>query len=323
MDRARVYADGRWMGMPAHHTSPAAEKQKGVLLGYLDAEAGAGSGANAKGEMDVDSAAPASAPVTSTDTAAKATQGSSPAPGTPASSSSSSANEFLPELDIYLTLLVIVHLLDQKKLDKVGCHPHTLYARHASLPGRLTSRRLPLDARAQCAELADATVARLANLNRRTMDQLAAKIYFYYARLHELVGGPAFLSSIRPCVLPRPAPLRDTCSPRRRPRLIPEYILIAVRQLLAAQRLSALRRDDDLQATLLNLLLRNYFAFNLYDQADKLIAKTTFPDSAGNPQLARWLYYVGASGLSRPCPTWAGPSLVHVHAWAPLLTPAS
>lgn len=65
------------------------------------------------------------------------------------------------------------------------------------------------------------------------------------------------------------------------------------RHLLAAQRVAALRKDDDLQATLLNLLLRNYFAFNLYDQADKLIAKTTFPDSAGNNQLARWLYYVG------------------------------
>lgn len=65
------------------------------------------------------------------------------------------------------------------------------------------------------------------------------------------------------------------------------------RNLLAAQRVAALRKDDDLQATLLNLLLRNYFAFNLYDQADKLIAKTTFPDTAGNNQLARWLYYVG------------------------------
>lgn len=64
-------------------------------------------------------------------------------------------------------------------------------------------------------------------------------------------------------------------------------------QLLTAQRLAALRHDDDLQATLLNLLLRNYFAFNLYDQADKLIAKTTFPETAGNPQLARWMYYVG------------------------------
>jgi hypothetical protein len=32
------------------------------------------------------------------------------------------------------------------------------------------------------------------------MDQLAAKVYFYYGRLHELVGGTDSLASIRPCV---------------------------------------------------------------------------------------------------------------------------
>jgi 26S proteasome regulatory subunit N3 len=149
------------------------------------------------------------------------------------------------------------------------------------------------------------------------MDLLAAKVYFYYARLHELAGGPASLASIRPCV---PSLFPASCSPQRHPRTDSWIIRIAARQLLAAQRLSALRRDDDLQATLLNLLLRNYFAFNLYDQADKLIAKTTFPDSAGNPQLARWLYYVGRSGFS--CPTsksvlplrrvWPGGALGHL-----------
>ena len=32
------------------------------------------------------------------------------------------------------------------------------------------------------------------------------------------------------------------------------------------------------QATLLNLLLRNYQHFKLYDQAEKLLTKTTFPE---------------------------------------------
>lgn len=58
-----------------------------------------------------------------------------------------------------------------------------------------------MDARTQSLELASVTVARLANLNRRTMDQLAAKVYFYYGRLHELVGGPDSLASIRPCAV--------------------------------------------------------------------------------------------------------------------------
>ena len=63
--------------------------------------------------------------------------------------------------------------------------------------------------------------------------------------------------------------------------------------LLAAQRTATLRRDNECQATLINLLLRNYFHYNLYDQADKLVSKTAFPESAGNNQLARYMYYVG------------------------------
>jgi 26S proteasome regulatory subunit N3 len=44
---------------------------------------------------------------------------------------------------------------------------------------------------------------------------------------------------------------------------------------------------------LLNLLLRNYFYHNLYDQADKLLSKSTFPEKAGNNQAARYAYYLG------------------------------
>ncbi len=64
--------------------------------------------------------------------------------------------------------------------------------------------------------------------------------------------------------------------------------------LLQAHSTATLRHDEDLQATLLNLLLRNYFNASLFDQADKLISKTTFPESAGNAQLARYLFYLGA-----------------------------
>ena len=62
---------------------------------------------------------------------------------------------------------------------------------------------------------------------------------------------------------------------------------------LAAQRTAALRHDDDTQASLINRLLRNYLHYNLYDQADKLVSKTTFPSSAGNPQFARYHYFLG------------------------------
>lgn len=62
---------------------------------------------------------------------------------------------------------------------------------------------------------------------------------------------------------------------------------------LAAQRTASLRHDDETQASLINRLLRNYLHYNLYDQADKLVLKTTFPPSAGNPQHARYHYYLG------------------------------
>lgn len=71
-------------------------------------------------------------------------------------------------------------------------------------------------------------------------------------------------------------------------------ILISVfRALLAAQRTAALRRDDDTHAALINLLLRNYLHYNLFSQADKFVSKTSFPQSAANPQLARNHFYLG------------------------------
>jgi 26S proteasome regulatory subunit N3 len=108
-------------------------------------------------------------------------------------------------------------------------------------------------------ELSNITVKTVQELNRRSLDQLAAKVYFYYARFYELTGR---LAEIRPT-------------------------------LLNAQRTATLRRDDDTQSTLINLLLRNYFHYNLYDQADKLVSKTTFPENATNNQLARYMYYFG------------------------------
>ena len=66
-----------------------------------------------------------------------------------------------------------------------------------------------------------------------------------------------------------------------------------VRLFLAAQRTASLRHDDEAQAALINCLLRSYISYNLYDQADKLVSKTTFPTSASNAQFARYHYYLG------------------------------
>ncbi|KAJ3330630.1 26S proteasome non-ATPase regulatory subunit [Blyttiomyces sp. JEL0837] len=134
----------------------------------------------------------------------------------------------LPEVELYFGFLVLMFLFD-KQDNKNG----------ATFSAEL--------------------VEKIQKLNRRSLDQLAGKIYFYYDRFFELTGR---LAEIRPA-------------------------------LLAAQRTAILRHDVELQATLLNLLLRNYLHFNLYDQADKLVSKTSFPESAGNNQAARYLYYLG------------------------------
>lgn len=64
--------------------------------------------------------------------------------------------------------------------------------------------------------------------------------------------------------------------------------------LLAAYRTATLRHDDEVQATVLNLLLRNYLEYNLFDQADKLVSNSTFKEaSTSNNQYARYLYYQG------------------------------
>lgn len=71
--------------------------------------------------------------------------------------------------------------------------------------------------------------------------------------------------------------------------------------LHARLRTATLRHDADGQATLLNLLLRNYLHYSLYDQAEKLVSKSVFPEQANNNEWARYLYYTGeqarAAGL--------------------------
>jgi len=54
------------------------------------------------------------------------------------------------------------------------------------------------------------------------------------------------------------------------------------RFMLSALRTATLRYDTDTQGTLLTLLLRNFIHYKLYDQADKLVSRTQFPNQAEN-----------------------------------------
>ncbi|CAF3048649.1 unnamed protein product [Rotaria socialis] len=134
----------------------------------------------------------------------------------------------LPEVDLYIHLIVLLHLIDRNSLKSA------------------------LD----CAKrLVDKTSV----LNRRTLDLLAAKCYFYYARIFELNN------------------MLDTIRPFLHSRL----------------RTATLRNDFEGTAVLINLLLRNYLHYNLYSQAQKLVLKSVFPDHASNNEWARYLYYLG------------------------------
>ncbi|XP_055338134.1 probable 26S proteasome non-ATPase regulatory subunit 3 [Paramacrobiotus metropolitanus] len=134
----------------------------------------------------------------------------------------------IPEVTVYLHLLILLHLLDAgKNSEALSC--------------------------------AETLVGKVIANTRRTMDPLAARVYFYYARAYEVNGK---LSSIR-------------------------------RFLLSRLRTATLRQDDDGQAHLVNCLLRSYIQDNLYDQAEKLVGKLSYPESVHNNQLARFQYYLG------------------------------
>lgn len=73
-----------------------------------------------------------------------------------------------PETEVYLRLLTILHLIDASDLTRAK-------------------------------ELARETAEKIQFLNRRSMDALAAKVYFYLARVWELDnGGNGDLAELRP-----------------------------------------------------------------------------------------------------------------------------
>ncbi|KAF4768916.1 hypothetical protein HAV15_008985 [Penicillium sp. str.  len=144
--------------------------------------------------------------------------------------------ETLAEVDAYLSILVQIYLFDQREIQK----------------GVQFSTDL---------------IERLRALNRRTLDSLAARVYFYYSLFFEQV-----------------APLPPS----------PAAAVTTIRQpLLAALRTAVLRKDVDTQATVMTLLLRNYLSTSHISQADLLISHNPFPVAASNNQIARYMFYLG------------------------------
>ncbi|KAL1893632.1 26S proteasome non-ATPase regulatory subunit [Ceratocystis pirilliformis] len=146
------------------------------------------------------------------------------------------AKEVFPEVGVYLSILVQVFLLDHKELDK-GAKFSMELAEH------------------------------IHSLNRRTLDSLAAKVYYYLSLFVEQLS-------------PKPPS--------------PQSPIVSIRPiLLAGLRTAVLRSDTDTQAAVIVLLLRNYLLTSSIEQADLLVSHTQFPENASNNQVARFLYYLG------------------------------
>ncbi|KAK3192013.1 26S proteasome non-ATPase regulatory subunit [Lecanicillium sp. MT-2017a] len=146
------------------------------------------------------------------------------------------AKEIIPEIDIFMGILIQVYLFDAKK-----------YQEGAAFSEKLAER--------------------IQSLNRRTLDSLSAKVYFYFSLFCEHM---------------------DPLPPS------PESPIVALRPtLLAALRTAVLRKDIDTQAAVIVLLLRNYLSTSHINQADLLVSHTQFPENAVNNQVARFLYYLG------------------------------
>ncbi|KAJ1739232.1 26S proteasome non-ATPase regulatory subunit [Coemansia sp. RSA 989] len=109
------------------------------------------------------------------------------------------------------------------------------------------------------AKLAEVLVETISTVQRRTLDPISSRVFFYYARFFEVAN----------------------CLADARPKL------------LSALQAATLAGMKETKAMLLTLLLRNYLHYKLYDQAERLTAKSSFPADAPNNLLARHLYYLG------------------------------
>eukprot|EP01147_Barroeca_monosierra_P005672 gene5672-7245_t len=95
--------------------------------------------------------------------------------------------------------------------------------------------------------------------DRREASPLFSRIFYFYSRAYELLGQSW-----------------DTKS-----------------HLHKSLRVHTLRQNASAQAVLINSLLRLYLNMDLIDQAELLVSKVTFPETAPNTETARYLYYLG------------------------------
>ncbi|CDK25553.1 unnamed protein product [Kuraishia capsulata CBS 1993] len=132
-----------------------------------------------------------------------------------------------PEVDMFVHLLVQVYLHDKKEWTKLN-------------------------------QFNELVIVALKSYNRRTLDFISAKIWFYISRAREVSG---------------------------------DYVSVRS-PLLMALRTATLRHDTETRASTITLLMRNYLLANDINQAFNLVEKVEFPENAGNSLVARYFYYL-------------------------------
>lgn len=144
------------------------------------------------------------------------------------SGANESKGEVLPEVNFLIHLLVQFYLLDNNKLQVLD-------------------------------ELNTGYILKLTKTyNRRSVDLINAKIWFYIARTKELLND-----------------------------------LISIRsELLLALRTSTIKHDDETSGSLITLILRNYILSHDYSQASNFIEKIELPKNVSNSIESRYYFYL-------------------------------
>ncbi|KAI5966273.1 RPN3 [Candida pseudojiufengensis] len=134
---------------------------------------------------------------------------------------------FIPEIELYIYLLIQVYLLDTNQIQQLN-------------------------------ELSPHLIKIMNSYNRRSLDFIQAKIWFYISRGKELSND-----------------------------------LISIRnELIYNLRTSSLRHDTETTASIITLLLRNYLLYHDIQQASNLVEKIQFPENSANSLIARYYYYL-------------------------------
>mmetsp|Transcript_19316 Transcript_19316/g.28848 ORF Transcript_19316/g.28848 Transcript_19316/m.28848 type:complete len:498 (+) Transcript_19316:44-1537(+) len=135
--------------------------------------------------------------------------------------------ELLPEVKVYVYLIILIALFDKKMIK-------------------------------EAIKISEVAMKIVKSHNKRTMDPISARIYFYYGLSYTALGSPVTIRN----------------------------------QLLALYRSACLHHDVPGQAVLQNAILANYLYYNMYGQAE-MFCNVTNAIEKDNNQYSRFLYYTG------------------------------